>query len=903
MTTVLTAERDREVLRSFARRIDPSDAGAHNNLGVLYYNKGLHAEAAAAFMRALELDPKMQVAQRNLEIAYLHTGYYDRRVADLRDRLRSRPSDRDARWELGRTFSLLGQLPEAVAEFAELLRHHPSDVGALVQLALAEKSSGHLEQAQQWLERALALDPESSVINLYVGEILYNRGLNEESLEALRRATELNPDSADALYLMGFVLGDLGRHDEARAVTRRAVQLNPTLSRAQANLSLEQYRPAAPEAPPELSPPRRSLEMTVVPEEQLARFGLGLAFRQKGYYAEALREYQLALERGEDPDLVRQAMAEVYLVTGDLRAATALYEQLLETQPNSPKLWNERGVALHQEGRVAEAAESYRRAVSAEATYALALNNLGVAQYHLGDVDSAVEAFRVALQARPSFAKARLNLALLLVGAGRHEHALEAYRQVLAAEPEHPVAWNGVGLVLAEQHRFEEARTAFSRAIEARPEYAGAHYNLSFALSNLGDFEGALRETRRALELDPYYSRQKFELAIDLEYEDPDVSIRPELDGERRTGQVVADFKFDAALLDTLFSELAQPAPPPAPKAAPLVEASPYAIAADYLSKGLVDKAAAEASQALARGAPRGAGLALLGDAFSRQGLHGEALERYREARAEDPYHAGAAMGEAWALLRLGRAEEARPLAEAMLAEDPGSIERLMLAAAARAETRDPVAALEALERARQVAPERADVHHKIGDVAQSVGRFEMSIAAYREALRLDGGFVDVRHKLARALAGRGEVAEAEEELIAALEAIPTFAEATLELAFLWRMTDRPHDALALLVELLERDPYHFDALVSLGETLLELDRPADATTAFARVLRFQPDNVAALFHGAVLLARQGRYQDAEVGWRRVIDLGPESSFAARARLELRSRTPRRSAAVASPGP
>src|SRR5262249_39249086 len=64
----LTSERDRDVLRSFAKRIDPSDAGAHNNLGVLYYNKGLLGEAVAAFSRALELDPKMQVAQRNLEI-------------------------------------------------------------------------------------------------------------------------------------------------------------------------------------------------------------------------------------------------------------------------------------------------------------------------------------------------------------------------------------------------------------------------------------------------------------------------------------------------------------------------------------------------------------------------------------------------------------------------------------------------------------------------------------------------------------------------------------------------------------------------------------------------------------------------------------------------------------------
>src|SRR5688572_31473755 len=89
------SERDLTVLRSFARRIDPSDAGAHNNLGVLYYQKGLIEEAIAEIARALELDSKMQVAQTNLEIAYRDSGHYDRRITDLREAARSRTKDRD----------------------------------------------------------------------------------------------------------------------------------------------------------------------------------------------------------------------------------------------------------------------------------------------------------------------------------------------------------------------------------------------------------------------------------------------------------------------------------------------------------------------------------------------------------------------------------------------------------------------------------------------------------------------------------------------------------------------------------------------------------------------------------------------------------------------------------------
>src|SRR2546429_9912599 len=365
----------------------------------------------AEFTRALELDPKMQVAQRNLEIAYHDTGYYDQRVAQLRERLRSAPDDRDARCELGRAYAILGAHEDAVGEFEQLPARRPSDVAAIIQLGLAEKNRGRPEAATEWFVRAVELEPESSVVHFYLGEIYYNRGLNAEALGALERAVALNPDNANAHYLMAFVLGDLGRHQDARAASKRAIQLNPPLARAQTNLSLERYNA---ERQSEERRQRLAPEPQVVEGNELAHYNLGLAFRQKGYYNEALREYRLALERGEDRRVALSAMAEVHLLEPDFATPLELYETLLRAEPDSPKLWNERGVVLHQAGRTDDALASYQQAAEVDAKYALARNNLGVVQAHKTAADSGIESVRTSLRLQGGVSAARLDLALLL---------------------------------------------------------------------------------------------------------------------------------------------------------------------------------------------------------------------------------------------------------------------------------------------------------------------------------------------------------------------------------------------------------------------------------------------------------------------------------------------------------
>ncbi len=878
------SERDLAVLRSFARRIDPSDAGAHNNLGVLYHQKGLVAEAIAAFSRALELDPKMQVAQANLEVAYRNTGYYDRRVAELHERVRRAPDDRDARWELARTYASLGHHEDAVREFEALLARSPGDVAALIQLGLALKASGHLEEACDRFGEARDLDPESSLALFYYGEALYNRGLNDQARSILQEAVGLNPDNADAHYLLAFLYGDLGQHEAARAATKRAIALNPTFARAHTNLSLRRRTGGArviAEGSDQLRRPSLAGGST------LAHYNLGLAFRQKGYYVEALREYRLALESGEDRRLTLQAMAEVHLLRRDLGAALELYDRLVAEFADSPKLENERGVCLHQAGRREEATAAYRKAVALDPNYALSWNNLGVLQSGDTGSDDAQESFHQALRCRRDLITAQLNLGLLLLQRRRLQLSLEAYRQVLAQSEGNAIAWNGIGLVLTELKRFPDARNAFARAVESDPESASAHYNLSFTLSQLGEFDGALRETKRALELEPFYVPQKYSLTIDLQYEDPTIAIVPEISADVVTEELGEDFTFDQRLLDQVFRELAPAVPAPA-TAGPTGE-DPLALARECVAKGLLERASAELDRALGRGASPAEAAVLAGHIFARRGLHGEALERYREARKELGSNDGAALGEVRALLALGRASEAASIVESMIPRCRDNVEVLVAAARTRLAAGNPVGAMDLAREAQARAPGRPDLLQLQGNIAARLGETAAAIEAYQGALQLDGSLAQVWCELGALEEKRENWTGARAAYERALDLLPTYVEAGLALADLLRRTEARPAATDVLVSLLIHDPYDLEALQLLGRTLIDDGRPERALEAFSRILKFAPDCTGALYYGGVALARMRRYHQALQLWEKVVQADPASSFAQLARNEARS--------------
>ena len=79
---------------------------------------------------------------------------------------------------------------------------------------------------------------------------------------------------------------------------------------------------------------------------------------------------------------------------------------------------NAQGIELLKENKLDPAASTFREALSADPTFAVAAHNLALALGRSGKTMEAIEAFRTAIRLNPTFAAAHQGLGVLLRKAG-----------------------------------------------------------------------------------------------------------------------------------------------------------------------------------------------------------------------------------------------------------------------------------------------------------------------------------------------------------------------------------------------------------------------------------------------------------------------------------------------------
>ncbi len=155
------------------------------------------------------------------------------------------------------------------------------------------------------------------------------------------------------------------------------------------------------------------------------------------------------------------------------------------------------GRAQHQQGKLAEARDSYRKAVALDPRNLDAVMNLGVVLAQLGCQAEAPRFLRQALALAPGEPALHTNAGIMFAELGRWNDAGRALERAIAIDPRAQLAYETLGFVLAENGQRAHAAAGLARAIALDPRTPGPHFRLHTALFDDFPRSRPLREGAR----------------------------------------------------------------------------------------------------------------------------------------------------------------------------------------------------------------------------------------------------------------------------------------------------------------------------------------------------------------------------------------------------------------------
>jgi len=188
---------------------------------------------------------------------------------------------------------------------------------------------------------------------------------------------------------------------------------------------------------------------------------------------------------------------------GKLAPAADFYKKILDIDSRDINALTNLGTIHLQNEHYDEAIRLIGASVAVNPRQPVAFNNLGCAFQDAGRPGEALDSYDRALDLVPDYAEAHYNRGNTLHSLGRLEEAVAAYDRTVALIPEHGEAFSNRGIVLATLERFDEAIDSFDAVIRLYPDYVEAHHNRTSALKELNRNEEALAGYDAILRLTP----------------------------------------------------------------------------------------------------------------------------------------------------------------------------------------------------------------------------------------------------------------------------------------------------------------------------------------------------------------------------------------------------------------
>jgi tetratricopeptide (TPR) repeat protein len=371
-----------------------------------------------------------------------------------------------------------------------------------------------------------------------------------------------------------------------------------------------------------------------------------------------------------------------------------------------------------------------------------------------GRRDEAERVCRALLAAQPRTPAALHLLAHLRSQAGDTMQAESLARQAAALAPGDAAIANTLGTLLHARGDVAGAEAAYGRAVLLEPTYAEAQHHHGLMLRALGRVAEAMAAQQRAAALRPY-PEALTQLGVMLAAED-------------KPAEALAWFDQALALQADYFDAL-------------------YYRGVSLTSLQRHAEAETALRAALARRPQSPEALHALGVALNYLGRDAEALAAFEQAIMAAPGYLPAHIDYNALAFTMGR-KDLTCKSFAYARQRLGEVPALLLAEAEqRLQMQEPAPAEALLRRARQLAPERADIAGALGRAVTGQGRFDEAAILFEQALAQEPHNNIHRREKALALLQGGRAAAAAALLQEAVKLAPADQGALALLTLAWR--------------------------------------------------------------------------------------------------------------------
>ena len=303
--------------------LEPNNADARGNLGVLLFFQGAYPDAIPQLRAALKLQPTLWKIEALLGMAEKRTGNLDDALSDLEKafpKLKEQKIRIDTGMELIEIYSKSGDLDKAASTVGVLRQLAPTNVEVIyaayrVYSDLADESKlslsvvapksaqvhqmmahelareGKTDDAIANFRAALAINPNLPGLHFELAEMLNNSSVKDGPQEAEKEyqaALQTNAFDEKSECRLGDIAAQRGDVKEAYARYSRALQLQP--DDPEANIGLAKALMSMNE--PEKAEPLLKHAIQLDPTSALAHFRLATIYRQTERTDDAKRELE-----------------------------------------------------------------------------------------------------------------------------------------------------------------------------------------------------------------------------------------------------------------------------------------------------------------------------------------------------------------------------------------------------------------------------------------------------------------------------------------------------------------------------------------------------------------------------------------------------------------------------------